>query len=970
MPKFFKLVGRILFELCIHTAAGSVIFAAFLPLAKWYINHNPILGVDFYNMAANAAYYSRHFDPRYLGYKSIAWGGFPYVGDYPSLHFYLIRPLVDRFGPQIATFYYTMGAMYLLALCSYFLFFAISKNAILAVVLSILGLYSIGMWGTVIWGGNLQYFATMLFLPLSLGFLVLYLQAKTRKHLIASGVLAGISTLGHPQVMASYILPFSIFVLLFGYFENIGAGIKRRVADLLIFLFAVTLVGYVQLQMVLGGVIFFAPLNAISFADNIISSLVGTKLNYGYAIPSTVSDEAAHAIAAYNRGEFWRFKTEINTGFFVLAAVSIALAILGLVIGRVRKRMLGILPYLLFLGFLFGYTYALSRGFSLFHGGWYRVFWPMPIAFGVLISFGYRNFWMGLVERLGGLNTLWLRLILFGVISAVVLIAGYGFILKTNATTLEDRMDNGKLREKSGAYPDILNKPSSQKEFIDLAKKLVPAWLPVNDHQYRIYSGDQKVNIWWPTYFEMPMFRGYNDAPVGTDRAGGYFWTDIAIASNSSKDSLVDDFKTPRDMAKNNALFLIDWFSIGYFEGGHGGSDSFNPPASYLLLDKNIFEREEEVKLPGYVEVYNNAQYGNKMHFNDTISRSLRYFKFKEGLASPIAAATNATVVGFCGTFNNWETFLRVLGGTNTNSKRVVPLRLCESIRDLPDFGIFSPDALVLYGYLDGKDRRSLSKIDKYVKDGGKLFIETGSDVFQSSSDKLPEFFPISGTRRGEIGTSWDIPNFSPPTLDDKPWLFSLATGVKNGSEEILKAGEFDLVVLGNYGQGKVIWSGANLFFHANTYKNTRETEYVRDLLAKLVSLDVAKGADSKADFISNTNIKISTSGSRAVMLREVDDGGWRAKINGRPAAIYKTGPVYPGFAYVFIPKDLISGQTEVEFTRHWDRWTFSYTVLSILIIIFAFDYFFGSRIFRLILKPIKNRAGKKVLNWWRKEDE
>jgi len=919
-------------------------------------------------MVSNAAYYSRHLDFRFLGFRPINWSGFPYLSDYPSLHFYLIQPLLHYFGAQKASLLYTMGAMYFLALSSYFLFWTISRNVVLSSILAILGLYSIGTWGPVVWGGNLQYFATMPFLPLSMVFLVLYLQSKSRKNLLVAIGILGISALGHPQVMVTYAIPFTILLLVFGYYSKIKVTLSRRLADVGIFLTGVILISYLQLQTSLG-LIFLFPLHLLNFITNTLSAFLGTKSDYGYAVPSNISSEVAKAIAAYNRAEFWRFKLEVNGEFFVFAAFAAVFLVVGIVLARNRKRSLGVLPFILFLAFLFGYNFALSRGFSLFHGGWYRVFWPMPIAFGALISFSYQSFWFSFLERVKFLNNFTGKTLLIIIFSAVIAFGGYNFWSKSTPQDFIDKLDVTGIREKSGVFPEGLNKPMDKSEFSALSKKLVPTWLPANENQYRLYSADQKVNIWWPTFYEMPLFRGYIDAPIGTDRAGGYYWTDLALSATSGRDSLVEDYKSPVEMAKNNALFLIDWYSVGYYEGGHEGSDSYTPPASYLLKD-SAFEKQEEIPIPGYSQVYQTEAEGGKIKWHDEISHSLKYFKFKEGLASPIASASNSTTIGFVGTFNNYETFLRVLGMTNTNSKQVIPLWLSESLKDMPNLGKLNLDGLVLYGYLNGDNKSGLKKIENYVKNGGKLIIETGSDVYQTNQKKLPEFFPIEGTKRQEIGSSWELGDFGPPVLDDKPWLFSLPVGLKSGSEVILKVGETPLVVSGSFGNGKVIWSGTNFFFHANVYKNLKEGEFLKGLISKIVLLETKSQPQFRADFISNRKIKIETKEAKAVLLRQQIHPGWQAKVNGVRQQIYKTGPTYPGFMYVFIPSKLINEKVEVEFLYKGEYWTLFYTVMTVVILMFIIDYLLGVRLGNFVAKSFRGRIGLRVSNWWEKEDE
>lgn len=965
----FKILAFLLVEITLHLAAIVSLFWSFIPLAKWYIGHLPILGVDFYNMVANVAYYSRNLSPRFAGFKPISWGGFPYSLDYPSLHFYLINPLVSVFGPQQATLYYTMGTIFLFIISCYFLFWVISRSKAISFVLAFLTMYSTGVWGPVIWGGNLQYTATMFTLPLTAGFLVLFKQSKSRKFLAIAALIAGLSAYGHPQILIAYTMIFSVIFLGLNYYSNFKATIKRVLADIVIFLVLIYLLAYAQLSHLLGENIFLSFINILNFFTPLLNRFSSTQEQYGYSIPSTASSGTLEAIAKYNRAEFWRFRDDVNSNFYMLIGATAVILILAFILAKNKKRFMGIFPYVVFAGFLFLFIFGLSHGFSFLQGGWYRVFWPFPIALGALIAYGYRSFWMSLMERFGKINNVFGKLVLAVIFSAAVIAAGGYIYVNEGPEKFIDRIDVIHYRERSGVFPEILNKPVSKQEFENLGQKLVPSWIDTTSHQYRLYSADQKVNIWWPTFFEMPLFRGYTDSPVGSGRAGGYFWTDIALASNSGKDPLVEDFKTPVDIAKNNALFLIDWFSIGYYEGGHPGSDSFTPPASYLINDKEIIAKEEKISNPGYSQIYETKN-GNRILWKEDLTNDLRYFQFQPSLVSPILSALNTTVVGLVGDFQNYETFLRVLGMTNINSQKLIPIWIGDSLKNIPDLDDLNIDALILYGYKDGENPGGTAKIEKYLKNGGKVFIETGSDVAQTSSNKLPKYFPIEGTKKDKIGMEWDLKDFAAPVLDGKPWMFSLPSKVKENSQVILKTNEIPLIVKGSYGKGEVVWSGTNLFYHANVYKNLKEGEFIGNLLKEWISLEPLQAPQYQTVFKDNQNIKITANSVRAVLLRQEFYNGWEAKINGEKVKIYSTGPIYPGFMFVSVPAKFRNSEITVEYKYNGDSNAFNYTILLLITAVLIIDYLLGARLINIILFWYKRFAVVKITNWWRKDDE
>ncbi len=972
MKRWLLLVSSIIFHISTHITAVALLIFFFLPISNWYINHSVILGVDFYNMVSNTSYYSRHFDARYLGYKPINWAGYPYAYDYPSLHFYLNALLVPYFGVQQSTLIYSMLSLFAFGLSSYFLFWVISRNKALSFVLALFSLYSSANWGPIIWGGNLQYVGTMAFLPFTIGLLYLYTQSKTRKFLIVSAAVAGLSVLGHPQILISYISIFVFLIIVFGYFEKIKATIKRRLVDLGIYFGVVLVISYVQLQQFLGSNILYLPVYILNQISALFSRFSGSvsKPDYGSSVSSITPIATIKAIAAYNKQEFWRFLSEVNEIFFVFFAAAVVLLIISVIFAKKRLKVLGVLPFLIFLGYTFVSIYGLSRGIPFFQGGWYRAFWAMPLAFGVCIAYGYRMFWFSLIERISLLDSLAAKSILALVFTIVISVSGYFYFSRQPLEDFIDKhIDTIRFRQKSGVYPDALNKPfKNHSEFENLAQNLVPKWLPVQDHQYRLYSADQKVNIWWPTFYEMPLFRGYNDSPIGSGMAGSYFWTDIALAANAGKDPIIEDFKYPKDIAKNNALYLIDWFSIGYFEGGHERSDSYNPPSSFLLEDKNIFEREEIASVAGRVKVFETKD--GKMEWVNDDSDALKFYKFKDGLVSPVASATDASIIGIIGSWESFETFNRSLAMTNTNSQQLITVWLTQSLAEIPSLDNLNLDAVILYGYKNGDNNSGWNKVEKYLKKGGKVFVETGSDVFQTKNTKLPKIFPIEGTKREGLGMSWDLNEFGPPSIDGKEWNFSLPTNLKNNAEVILKTGNTPLIVSGSFEGGKVIWSGMNLFYHANVYKSTKEGEFIRSIVSRLVSLEKNDPPPSQAQFISNRKIKIKSQNAKAVLLRQEFWPVWTAKVNGQTQKILPAGPTGPGFMYVPIPTQLRDKPVEVEFNYQGDTSTLIYTILTIVVSLVILDYLLGGKITKMIYLRHQGKIVNHIGRWWKKEDE
>jgi hypothetical protein len=149
------------------------------------------------------------------------------------------------------------------------------------------------------------------------------------------------------------------------------------------------------------------------------------------------------------------------------------------------------------------------------------------------------------------------------------------------------------------------------------------------------------------------------------------------------------------------------------------------------------------------------------------------------------------------------------------------------SVEELSEF-----DAVFLYGY-DYKDgRRAWNTLASYVKQGGSLFVDTGWEFwipeweFETAPDVLPvdrltwtDYGPATSYELGapEISGDIDVTKFKPLIWEGRPWTLSgaEASEVKDWGRVVLSSGGRPLIVAGDYGEGRVVWSGMNLIGHA-----------------------------------------------------------------------------------------------------------------------------------------------------------
>ncbi|MFQ5922885.1 MAG: hypothetical protein ACE5M4_08580, partial [Anaerolineales bacterium] len=84
-----------------------------------------------------------------------------------------------------------------------------------------------------------------------------------------------------------------------------------------------------------------------------------------------------------------------------------------------------------------------------------------------------------------------------------------------------------------------------------------------------------------------------------------------------------------------------------------------------------------------------------------------------------------------------------------------------------------------------------------------------------------------------EIVGDIDTALFDPLIWEDDPWSFSGAdrAGLREWSRPILSVMDRPLVVAGELGQGRVVWSGMNLTAHLRAYENQEEQRFLHNLL-------------------------------------------------------------------------------------------------------------------------------------------
>jgi hypothetical protein len=454
---------------------------------------------------------------------------------------------------------------------------------------------------------------------------------------------------------------------------------------------------------------------------------------------------------------------------------------------------------------------------------------------------------------------------------------------------------------------------------------------------------------------------------MGAQANSWLYWVD-----NTLLGEYVWHFKVPETIAKQHALWLIDWYAIHTFEGGG------LPIAPYLLSDASVVD--------------------SSMTMNKEDSEPVIYNHFADEITSPIIHATNTPVVLVVGNEVGYDAFLKNLATQNLNSRYLIPVRGPEEIEDIKDYNLKDFDLVFLYNYryrnerdFKSRDKETWTLLEKYVQAGGNLIIETGGEVIETNSSVLsaknlnilPTVFPIEQTIRAELGQSWDLTvNSSPVTegidfgkfaqlvYEKAPWKLSYAVGVRSWGKTVLAQAGRPILVEGTLGKGKVIWSGINFPYHFLYHLNYEESRFTANILKALVPLN--REEDNKKVTITRPTpekITVTGSGFKGIIFKETFFEGWTAKILkpvSKNLTIYKAGPY---FMYVRLPGDT-KGEIVLKLLYKgpfigWFLFFLSIITFGATLWLIVFEKKIGA-----IIAFLRKKFGFKIGRWWDKDDD
>ncbi|MBI2021526.1 hypothetical protein HYS93_01435 [Candidatus Daviesbacteria bacterium] len=977
-----RILRWILFSVSglINIAAAGIVYKTLEPVISWYLTKNPVRGIDLFLSATYTSYMIKWHDfLRPFAWKHFWFGGQPFSLDYPSLYFLGMIPFIEKFGLIQGVMHFAVFFLLIFAISCYFFYKELSFNAGLSLVLTIATILSVNLYRALVWAGGIPFWSTQAFYPL-VGFLLIrFLNTYKKRWLYLASIAAGLGLLGHPQAFLNVIIPLSILILLF-YSGREGLKFGQRIKNLIVFVVLWFLVG---LPGVLSNFSSTLPATLFSYLGKVGSIFSNSLINRHTLESGPVEGSTAANIIKWSHDQFNYVLNDTQQLIWYLVGIFALCFVVTIIFRKHRLRsILCVLPFAIFLIYQFITIFLFSRGIDLFITGWYKAFWPIPVAAASLaavfwgqISLAFNRFSEVKFFKI----TSWTTLV---VANVFFIVFGYLYFTPGLTKALIARIDL--LSTASSPYPDILNVKTSDAEMKEIAQKLTPKFIDPNDKNKRLYTVDATVNLWWPMLYDMPLARGYVDPPVNTLQRWGLFWLDSLMgpSGKDAKASLIIDWKTPENVAYENTKFLLDWNSVYYYLGNYASS-SPSVLAEHVTT-KDYVAEEEEVKSLGVIRRYGPKPEEIGKFFPD-LTQTLKYYRVKPELVSPILAPNNASPILLIGDAVAYDTIYRFIGMRNLNSQKIVIATKSNFIDDYSLGELRKFDKVILYRYDYKNKSKAWGTLSKYLEKGGRIYIDTGPEGKEAASSNLPDILPIKHTIRNNIGRDWKVETadsnltkgisfdkFSPLDFDGKPWNVSHPdsdSAVQSEAKVILKNNGKVVAASIDIGSGNLIWTGFNLPYHAIRDYNEEETKFLINMLFSGVDISEKKIGNFNYRFISPEKREVDSAGSRGVLFKEELYDSWKAKSeSGKSLTLYKAGPTYPGYMYVPFSQDVKPKEVKFEFVGGI-RWKIYHLIsLATILILIDLILFRGFLIVRLSKKGLR-LIHKKASTWWQKED-
>jgi hypothetical protein len=222
-------------------------------------------------------------------------------------------------------------------------------------------------------------------------------------------------------------------------------------------------------------------------------------------------------------------------------------------------------------------------------------------------------------------------------------------------------------------------------------------------------------------------------------------------------------------------------------------------------------------------------------------------------------------------------------------------------IDDYSDPELASNQALLLLAYRYHDAQAAWDRLDRYVRNGGRLYVETGWQYVDPDWGGGPGLvpLPVEQLTWAALNPSAPVivngapdPGWGPLSFDGGGWGASSAGSVRSGAEALVEVGGRVVVARWDHGAGRVVWSGMNLIAHQQRTGSAEEARFLQEQWAWL--LGEPAGASTQLSPRWNGDSAIlplePSDGLAVVIFKESNAPGWSAELRwpggSKPLAI------------------------------------------------------------------------------------
>ncbi|HEV2036404.1 MAG TPA: hypothetical protein VGU71_19810 [Candidatus Dormibacteraeota bacterium] len=290
-------------------------------------------------------------------------------------------------------------------------------------------------------------------------------------------------------------------------------------------------------------------------------------------------------------------------------------------------------------------------------------------------------------------------------------------------------------------------------------------------------------------------------------------------------------------------------------------------------------------------------------------------------------------------------------------------------VDDYSDAELASYGSLVLLGYRYHDRQTAWDRLDRYVQQGGHLFVETGWQYVDPDWDigQAPAVLPVSQLHwdrldahapvlvEGQADPGWGSFDYS------GGWGASVSPSVRTGAETLVSVGGKIVAARWSRGRGTVVWSGMNLVSHAAFRQSPSETHFVASQLAWLNPGGVASQQDITPIWTSQDQAVVDlqpVAGPSLVMFKESAFPGWSVELQ-TPGGTRSLDFESSEMDYVLVRLDSVPAGSRLVFTFGPTPRIYVWWSISTLTLVAVLAWLLRPALIEAPVKAVRRR-------WWR----